>query len=80
MKSKIPFTERIARLRNVAKRLHELGNMTFDYEGSMQDVAEDLRAAAEVVLSEAQHMEASNRRFVAQRSAYPHQPTTRASR
>lgn len=64
MNTKMTFTERITRLKSIAQRLHELGNMHFHNVG----ITEDLQAAAEVILSEAQHMEASAQRFAEKRA------------
>ena len=74
------FTERIAGLKRVAGKLRALANQGFDFEGSMQDVAEDLHNAAEVVLAEALRMEASAKRFEARRAAFPHRQSTKTSR
>ena len=52
-------------------------NPTFEERtAQMREKAMELKAIAEFVLSEAQHMEASQARYAARKSSYPRTKTT----
>jgi hypothetical protein len=71
MDKQLSFTERIARLKNCAYGLHHIGQ-----DGSID--MDLISEAADIMLSEAQHMEAAAKRFGARRNT--HRPTAKASR
>jgi hypothetical protein len=71
MDKQLSFSERIARLRTCAYELHDIGQ-----DGSID--MDLISEAADIMLAEAQHMEAAAKRFGARRNAY--RPTPRANR
>jgi hypothetical protein len=73
------FTQRIAVLRRVAYKLHDLATLD-TLDGGTQDAAGDIREAADVVLAEVQRMEASAKRFKERRTSRAPRATTEAGR
>ena len=71
MDKQASFSERIARLKTCAHELHHIGQ-----DGSID--MDLISEAADIMLSEAQHMEAAAKRFQARRNT--HRPTAKASR
>lgn len=75
MDSKISFPERIKRLKQAAECVRDIANTRQEV---IDDLAEELREAADVVMTEVLHMEAAEQRFAARKGE--RRQTTRASR
>ena len=75
MDNKTSFPERIKRLKEAAECVRDIANARQEV---IDDLAEELREAADVVMTEVLHMEAAQTRFAERKNARPQ--TTRASR